>query len=122
MNVAGSFISILYLTRSPWQGTLPVEVHFKSRGVYVPPVRSHCNRRVGAAHRPGELGAPLLRTNRATVTSRAGWGTTALRFPERRARGCDPTLPRRRVHAARDPRAPYGLEPTEPPMGPPSES
>src|SRR6266849_2811391 len=37
------------------------------------------------------------------VTDRAGGGTTALRFLERRAPGLDPTLPRRRIHASRDP-------------------
>src|SRR5262249_7420740 len=111
----------LELTCSPWRWTIQVEVHFKSRDRHAGPVWSHSYWRVGSAHRPGELGAPLLRTSGTPVTNRAGGRTTALRFRERRARGLDPTLPGRWVHASRDPRAADGLEPTEPPVGPACE-
>jgi DNA-binding transcriptional MerR regulator len=39
---------------------------------YAEPVRSHRNRRLGSPHRPGQLGAPLLRAGWLAVIGRAG--------------------------------------------------
>src|SRR5262249_34982489 len=100
-------------------GSVNVEVHFKSRGCYAEPVRPHCDRRVGSAHRPGQLGAPLLRAAWLADTDRAGRGTTALRRLHRRARGADSTPPGCRVHTWRGRVAVSGLGPQGSTMGPP---